>query len=152
LRAAFQAAQLIAIPRIESVRSSEETAMSEPTDGGNADEKTQALIGGDRLINRLRDEGVQGMKSDRHGDPSREARIDAESPPAVPDEPNAASAFGDIVEALETAPEVDPGRKALGEPPVGQTKAGPGLQAPSRQSLGPQRRAEEGAVIAGLAV
>jgi hypothetical protein len=124
LRAAFQAAQLIAIPRIESVRSSEETAMSEPTDGGNADEKTQALIGGDRLINRLRDEGVQGMKSDRHGDPSREARIDAESPPAVPDEPNAASAFGDIVEALETARRLTRGARPSASRPSGRPRPG----------------------------
>jgi hypothetical protein len=126
--------------------------MSEPTDGGNADAKTQALIGADRLINRLRDDVVQGLKPDGPGDPSREARIDPENPQAVPDETNEARAFGDIVEDLETAPEVDQVRQALDEPPVEQTKAGPGLEALLREAGDRQKDAEEGAASAGPAV
>ena len=126
--------------------------MSAPTDGDNADEKTKALIGADRLINRLRDDVVQGLKPDGPGDPALEARIDPENPHAVPEESNEARAFGDIVEELETAPEVDQVRQALDEPPVEQTKVGPGLEALLRDADDKPSNPEAGAASAGPAI
>jgi hypothetical protein len=105
--------------------------MSAP--GANTDENTQALIAAERLIGRLKDDAVQGLKPDGAGDRPRDrpsdVRIDPEAADAVPYETNEERAFGDIVEELDTAPEIDEIRKALDEPPVEKTRVGPGLKA-----------------------
>jgi hypothetical protein len=100
--------------------------VTEPVDGANADEKTQALIAADRLIDRLRQDVVEGLKPDGPADPNSPSRFDPEDPDALPDETNETRAFGQIVEDLETAPEVDQVRAALDEPPIEKTRIGPG--------------------------
>ena len=107
--------------------------MSEPVDGANADEKTKALIAADQLIDRLREDVVEGLKPDGPRDPAADD-FDPEDPEAVAPETNEERAFGQVVEELDTAPEIDQVRAALGEPPVEKTKAGPGLSAAGREA------------------
>lgn len=107
--------------------------MGQPADGANADEKTEALMAADRLIDRLREDVVEGLKPDGPRDPAADD-FDPEDPEAVPPETNEERAFGQVVEELDTAPEIDQVRAALDEPPIEKTKTGPGLSALTRDA------------------
>jgi hypothetical protein len=72
----------------------------------NRDEKTDALIAADKLLDRLKGEAFAGIK-----------------PGADEGE-----ALGEIVEELETAPEIDQVQAEIGRPRPDPTKIGPGLQ------------------------
>lgn len=73
----------------------------------NRDEKTDALIAADKLIDRLKDEAFAGIK-----------------PGADEGE-----ALGEIVEELETAPEIDLINDQVGRPPREPVAVGPGIRA-----------------------
>lgn len=72
----------------------------------NRDETTDALVAADRLIDRLKDDAFKGLK-----------------PEADQDE-----AFGEIVEELETAPEIDQVHEVIGKQKAEPTQVGPGLK------------------------
>lgn len=86
--------------------------MTKPVDDANADEKMQALIAADRLINRLRNDVAEGLKPDGLPHPETVYRLDPEPP-----EMNGQRPFGHIVEERKIASEVDQVRAAPDEPP-----------------------------------
>jgi hypothetical protein len=75
----------------------------EPT---NRDEKTEALLAADELLDRLKDDAFGALK-----------------PGADQGE-----AIGEIVEELETAPELDQVHKVIGKPAGQPTEIGPGVK------------------------
>jgi hypothetical protein len=74
-----------------------EVPMDHPAHGKNADEKTEALIAAERLIDRLQDEVGEQLHPDS----------------GIEDE----QAYAEVIDELETAPEIETVRKALDEKP-----------------------------------
>ncbi len=100
-----------------------------PDELTNGDETTDALVAADRLIDRLKDDAFNGLKPEVDQD----------------------EAFGEIVEELETAPEIDQVHDVIGKQKAAPTQVGPGLKK-MLQDAGPDDEPEHGASAAGPAV